>query len=371
MKNDTPLTIGVELEFQVLDETSLLLTPRTAELLPALSKAFEKEFFQSTIELISGVCTTVQQAETFFRKEIPTLQQAGKGLGLTFASTGTHPRGDYRDRVVTPSDRYYRLIDRNQWLIRRMAVYGMHIHLGMRSGDECIRYNNFFMHFIPHLLALSASSPFWQGMHTGLNSCRPTTYEALPTAGMPYLVKSWKGFQTLYNFLLRSGSVQSIKDLWWDIRPSPAYGTLELRICDGPASLQEAMAIVAFVHALARWFDDHSKQWEKNHSTIKRWIARENKWRAIRYGLDAEFIFSRSGKTIPLKEDIARWLEKLQRYYKHLDYGRYLDGMQDILQSGNSATRQTRMFEETDSLDQVVKMNVGEFLSGKPHAFMS
>jgi carboxylate-amine ligase len=366
-KNIIPLTIGVELEFQVLDQSTLLLTPRTTELLQILrSPVFEKEFFQSTVEVISGVSKSVHQVQEFFERRLPELRQAGSQLGITFASTGTHPRGDYRDRLVTPSDRYHQLIDRNQWLIRRMAVYGMHIHLGMKSGDDCIRYNNFFMHFIPHLLALSGSSPFWQGMHTGLNSCRPTTYEALPTAGMPYLVKTWDGFQRLFKFLHRSGSVQSIKDLWWDIRPSPAYGTVELRICDGPATLEEAMAIVAFVHALGAWFSENGETWEKSNSTIKRWIARENKWRAIRYGLEADFIHSRSGGTIPLKADIDTWLLKLDPYYKRFKYNQHLDAIGNIVTNGNSSQRQTRMFGNTNSLDEVVKMNVREFVSGKP-----
>jgi carboxylate-amine ligase len=236
------LSMGIELELQVLDQKNLLLTPRASEIIELVKNdAFKQEFFQSTIEIISGVCSDVHAAESDLKNSLQKARQATAQLGLTLASTGTHPLADYRDRLITPSPRYHELIDRNQWLIRRMAVYGMHIHLGMRSGEDCIRFNYFFMHVLPHILSLSGSSPFWQGMYTGLSSCRPTTYEALPTAGMPYLVKDWKEFQKLYHFLLRSKAIQSMKDLWWDIRPSPQIGTLELRFCDEPATLAEVL----------------------------------------------------------------------------------------------------------------------------------
>jgi carboxylate-amine ligase, YbdK family len=184
------LTLGVELEFQVLDKNTLQLAPRAHEIIDRVNdKKITHEFFQSTLEVITGICKNVQEVSDDFIQSLDKVHKAANELGLELASTGTHPQADYRDRLITDSPRYGELIDRNQWLIRRMAVYGMHIHFGMRTGDECIRYNNFFLHFVPHLIALSASSPFWQKMDTGLVSCRPTTYESLPTAGMPYIVK--------------------------------------------------------------------------------------------------------------------------------------------------------------------------------------
>lgn len=202
------LSLGVEFELQVLDANELLLTPRAGEVLRASDvEKFKEEFFQSTLEIITGVCKNVHAAEKDLSQSLKQARTTCENLNLKLASTGTHPLGDYRDRVVTPSPRYNELIDRNQWLIRRMAVYGMHVHIGMNSGDACIRYNYFFLRLLPHLLALSSSSPFWQGMYTGLASCRPTTYEALPTAGMPYLVKNWREFEKLYQFLQRSSAI--------------------------------------------------------------------------------------------------------------------------------------------------------------------
>jgi glutamate---cysteine ligase / carboxylate-amine ligase len=362
------LSMGIELELQVLDQKNLLLTPRAAEIIELIKDdAFKQEFFQSTVEIITGVCSDVHAAEIDLKRSLQKARYATSQLGLTLASTGTHPLADYRDRLVTPSPRYHELIDRNQWLIRRMAVYGMHIHLGMRSGEDCIRFNYFFMHVLPHILSLSGSSPFWQGMYTGLSSCRPTTYEALPTAGMPYLVKNWNEFQKLYHFLLRSKAIQSMKDLWWDIRPSPQIGTLELRFCDEPATLKEVLGIAAFVHALAHWFRDHQEEWTKSNTPLKRWIFRENKWRAMRYGLQAEIVTSKNGKTTLLRKDIKNWLRAVEPYIKQLNYTQYISVIESILEKGNSSDRQHRIFEKTSDLMEVVKLNVSEFENEMPN----
>jgi carboxylate-amine ligase len=324
------------------------------------------EFFQSTIEIVSGICQTVHEVQGDLRPSVYKAYLKANQLNLKLGSTGTHPLADYRERLVTPSKRYHDLIDRNQWLIRRMAVYGMHIHLGMPSGNACIRYNYFFMHFLPHILALSGSSPFWQGMYTGLSSCRPTTYEALPTAGMPYLVKNWLEFQKLYSFLLKSKAINSIKDLWWDLRPSPQHGTLELRFCDEPATLKEALAIVAFVHALACWFREHEEEWNHAHTPMKHWILRENKWRAIRYGLHAQIVVARNGKTKLLYKDIQEWIKTIEPYVKALKYSQYLDVVKEIVEKGNSSDRQYKIFESTHDPKEVIRHNVKEFESGEP-----
>ncbi|HEX6226429.1 MAG TPA: YbdK family carboxylate-amine ligase [Chryseolinea sp.] len=361
------LTLGVELELQVLDADSLLLTPRAAEIIELCgSKHIVPEFFQSTVEIVSRVCQNAADVEVDLKSSIDMVQAKSSSLNLKLASTGTHPLADYRERLVTPSKRYHDLIDRNQWLIRRMAVYGMHVHLGMKSGDACIRYNYFFIHFLPHILALSGSSPFWQGMYTGLSSCRPTTYEALPTAGMPYLVKNWPEFQKLYSFLLKSKAINSMKDLWWDLRPSPQHGTLELRFCDEPATLKEAVGIVAFIHALAFWFRDHEEEWNHSHTPLKHWIFRENKWRAIRYGLHAQIVVARNGKTKLLYKDIQEWIKKVEPYSRELKYGAYLGVLKEVIEKGNSSERQYKIFEATHDLKEVIRKNVQEFESREP-----
>lgn len=361
------LSLGVELELQVLDEKTLLLAPRAAEITSRVSDAKLKlEFFQSSLEIITGICSDVHEIEKDLSASLLKAQQAAGELGLKLSSTATHPLAQYRDRLVTPSPRYFDLIDRNQWLIRRMAVYGMHIHIGMKSGDSCINYNYFFIQFLPHILALTASSPFWQSMYTGLSSCRPTVYEALPTAGMPYLVRSWHEFQKLYHFLVESKSIHSMKDLWWDLRPSPHLGTLELRFCDQPATLKEALGVIAFVHLLALWYRDHEEEWARSHTSLKQWILRENKWRAIRHGVHAEILTPRRGKTMLLSRDILHWLRILQPYAVAANYEKHLRVLYDILQKGSSSARQCKRYETTQRLSAVVEHNIAEFYTGEP-----
>lgn len=363
------LTLGVEIELQLIDPETGNLAPRAEELLKATRHIpnVKPEFYLSTIEVNTDKCYNVHEVEHDLRSTYTQLNEQAEKLGIAFSTTGAHPFAKYSDCIISPTKRYQELIDRNQWLTRRMTVYGLHVHIGMASGDDCIRYNNFFMNFMPHLLALSASSPFWQGTDTGLSSCRPTTYEALPTAGQPYHVRSWKDFENLYDSLKKCGSIQTLKDLWWDMRPSPGFGTLEIRVCDGCATLQETLAITAFIHALAHWFADNGS-WLESVNYPPRWLSRENKWRVIRYGLDAELVMNTDGKTKLLRDDLKEWVEKLQPYALKLGYTQYLTNLLYILETGTSSHRQRKIFQEYASLEEVVKFNIAEYSTQRPYA---
>lgn len=361
------LTLGVEVELQLIDPLTYNLSSRAEELLAAASaiKKVKPEFYLSTIEINTDKCNNVHESEKDLRNTLTELLPISEALGIRFSTTGSHPFAKYSDCIIAGGERYQTLIDRNQWLTRRMTVYGLHVHIGMESGDDCIRYNNFFMNFLPHLLALSASSPFWQGTDTGLASCRPTTYEALPTAGQPYHVKNWSEFERLYDALKRCGSIESMKDLWWDLRPSPNFGTLEIRVCDGPATLKETLAIVAFIHALSHWFQDNGS-WLESVNYPPRWLSRENKWRVMRHGLDAQLVMNTGGKLKSVREDIEEWVERLKPYTESLGYQRYMADVLEITRLGNSSERQRKVFQRTDSLEEIVKLNVDEFISQTP-----
>lgn len=360
------LTLGVEIELQIIDKKSFNLSA-SAEKLLNLAKKIDKlkpEFYLNTVEINTGKCKTVQEIECDLNESLDLLEPITEKMSIAFASTGCHPFSRYSDCIITPSSRYNELIDRNQWLTKRMTVYGLHVHIGMKSGDDCIRFNNFFLNFIPHLLALSASSPFWQGEDTGLASCRPTTYEALPTAGQPYQTENWRDFEYLCHTLIKCDAIRSLRDLWWDIRPSPSYGTLEIRACDGAANMQETSAIVAYIHLLAHWFNDNAG-WIDKVPAPARWLARENKWRAMRYGLDGNMVTNIDGTTKLIKEDILEWLEKLLPYAQKLRYEKYVDDLKNIIKHGNSSTRQLKVYAQTNSLQEVVKFNIEEFKKRK------
>jgi carboxylate-amine ligase len=246
-----------------------------------------------------------------------------------------------------------------------MTVYGLHIHLGMNDGNECIRFNNFFLPFLPHFLALSSSSPFWQGEDTGLASCRPTTYESMPTSGQPYEVNGWNDFQNLYHILKKCGAINSLKDLWWDMRPSPGYGTLEIRVCDGLPTLAGAAAIVAYIHLLANWFKDNGN-WLNQVQPSPTFLLRENKWRVVRYGLDAELVLNTDGKIAPIREEIEKWLDITKDYVSKLGYESHIETLREIMRRGTSSERQRKIFADTGSIQEVARHNVREFLSQSP-----
>lgn len=361
------LTLGVEVELQLIDAKTFNLTSRAEEVLKATAEIskIKPEFYLSTIEINTDKCDNVSEIESDLSQTFSALQSATKNMQILFAATGSHPFSRYDDWQISPTTRYLELIDRNQWLTRRMGVYGLHVHIGMKNGEDCIRFNNFFMYFLPHLLALSSSSPFWQGIDTGLASCRPTAYEALPTAGQPYQVKTWQDFEHLYNSLKACGSIKSLKDLWWDLRPSPRFGTLEIRVCDGTATLAEALAIVALIHALAHWFADNGT-WLETVACPPYWLLRENKWRAIRHGLNAELIMNTEGKIKLMREDIHEWIEKLTPYIKKLNYENYFSFLKTIMEAGTSSERQKNIFNHHACLEEVVKHNVSEFLLQVP-----
>ena len=361
-------TVGVELELQVLDGRTLRLTPRAPEILALVQDArLAKEMFRSTIELVTGICATARAAVDDLAATLHHVRMASDASGLRFAGTGTHPLADYNDRLVMDSERYHELLDRNQWLIRRMAVYGLHVHIGLPSGDACIRYMNAFLHLVPHLIALSASSPFWRGVDTGLCASRPTVYEAHPTSGLPVLVRDWAEFNVVYEDMLRTGSIQSMKDIWWDLRPSPGYGTLEIRVCDGPATMLETGAITAYIQANAAYLREVEGVQEGPSPDIPvRWILRENKWRALRYGLGATVIEPRDRTVRPLRDAILARLTLLEPYFNAAGEEHYLACLRNICTRGNSSDRQRAEYARNGQVEDVVRFNVREFEAGEP-----
>ena len=268
---------------------------------------------------------------------------------------------------MSDSPRYHELLDRNQWLIRRMAVYGLHVHLGMPSGDACIRYMNAFLHLVPQLIALSASSPFWRGVDTGLAASRPTAYEAHPTSGLPVLVRDWAGFIKVYSDMRATGSILSMKDIWWDLRPSPAYGTLEIRICDGTATLAELAAITAYIHANAAYMRAEEQVEERPLPEVPtRWVLRENKWRALRYGLDTEVIDAHDLRVRPLRATILDRLDRLAPWFRANGGEGELALLRTLCARGNSSDRQRAVYARTGQVEDVARFNVREFEAGEP-----
>ena len=362
-------TLGVEIECQIVDEAGALATDTAAtKILAELDDdvAFKHELLECTIEVITGVCQDVDEVRQDLGGKIKRLSEAAENQGYRVLCTGTHPFSAWADQTVSPDPRYYRLIENCQWTARRLLIFGIHTHVGVGSGEEAIAISRSLSTFIPHFLALSSSSPYWQGRDTGLASVRSKIFESLPTAGLPYLLDNWGQFQRFMRTLIGAGTIRSIREVWWDIRPHPGFGTLELRICDGIPTLEETLSIVALSQSLVVWLGERYNAGLDVPEHLQ-WTIRENKWRAARYGLDAEIIRDEEGNLISLRRSIGDLVEKLEPCARNLGCHDELMGIPRILERGTSATRQREVFSETKDLSRVVDSLVEEMRTGKPH----
>jgi len=371
------LTLGVEIELQLIDPVNFDLKPAAIEILNRVERKTPKiksEIFQSMIEIETGVCRTAVDAQTDLTETIAILKKACEKSEVLLSGSGTHPFASYLERILSPGDRYSQLIERNQWIARRLVIFGLHVHVGMPNPDAIIKVMNAYMNYAPLLLGLSASSPFWHRDDTGLASSRSTFFESTPTGGHPVIVDSWGEYEDLYFKMLDSGSVTSPKDLWWDIRPSPQYGTLEIRTCDVMPTLEENIALVALIHSMGAYFLENMKAGVQN-PTPTDWQYRENKWRATRHGLDFDFVLNDWGEARPAKEIITELLEKVSD--APIPTGKsgetvpareiYADAflrLRQMAAEGPPSLRQRRVFQENGTLESVVAASCHEFAEG-------
>jgi carboxylate-amine ligase len=263
-------------------------------------------------------------------------------------------------RKLFPADRYHGLIARNQWIARRLLIFGLHVHVGMPDAETCIAVQNELLYDLGLLLAVSVSSPYWQGEATGLASSRVTVFEAMPTGGLPSLVHDWTEFNELVETLQKANAITSLKDLWWDIRPSPRYGTLEIRVCDGLATIRETCAIVALAQGLARRAGERVASGQ-GRTFPPAWRVRENKWRASRHGMDADYITGNDGQSMAVRAYLSRTLAELEAD-GFMAPSPYLEDLRRIAGGApTSAERQRALFDRTQSFDDVTKALADEF----------
>ncbi len=358
-----PFTLGVEVELQIVDRDSSELSPQAPQLLDRWTgpATVQPEIFQSMIELSTGICRDAAQAERELRDTARALLPHAQALGVRFIASGTHPSARYTERKLFPAERYHGLIARNQWIARRLQIFGLHVHIGMENPETAIAIQNELLHDLALLLACSTSSPFWEGDNTGLASSRVTVFEALPTGGSPQLVHDWTEFCELVETLQRAQAITSLKDLWWDIRPSPRYGTIEIRICDGLATLRETGMIVALAQALARRAGARVAAGQGRRFPPM-WRIRENKWRASRHGMDAELVIANDGSHAPAREYLGRTLEALIADGHLAGDGPHTAALRGLATGDKtSAERQRDVFAAYGSLEAVARSLADEF----------
>lgn len=353
------LSLGVEVEVQLLNGRTLDLVPAAPYLLKRLADdgIFRPEFYSTMLEMVTGVCTNLEQVESELSSAGARLLHAADGVGVRVAGNGTHAfSGLGQPSMLFPNPRYRELMRRNQWIALNKNLFGLHVHVGMSSGEQAIRLMNAATPYLSYLLALSASSPFWHGRDSGLATARTTVFESQPISGPAPPLHSFADYQSLTRRLWRAGAIQSLKDPHWDIRPCPGFGTLEVRICDGQANLRDTLALVALIQCLFAWLD-HQPPLRPAHP----WYLRENKWRAIRWGLDADMIVDEEGLVRPLRHELADLIGQLEPHAQQLGCAGHLRHVSHMVLGGNSAQRQRETFRLEPNLASMTQALVQEW----------
>jgi carboxylate-amine ligase len=364
-------SLGIELELEIVDRESRQLTSAASELLEDLGgdhhPKIKHELFECTLEVITGICATVAEAKDDLASSVKELRAVTDARGLALMCSGSHPFSDWHDQRLSPDPRYAKLVDEMQWVARRMQIFGVHFHVGVRSAEKAITIANALTAYLPYFLALSASSPYWGGRDTGMASSRSTVFESLPTAGLPYHLADWSEFEQFMETLVESQAIKTIREVWWDIRPHPDFGTVELRMCDGIPTLREVGALAAMAQSLVEWLDTLI---DRGYAppVPREWVVRQNKWRAARHGIDADLITDERGARAPLRRGLEELVEELSPTAARLGCAEELPGNFEILHFGPSYARQRRVVQGGGTPVEVVDSLVTELETDVPGA---
>ena len=358
------LSIGIEEEYQTIDPQSRDLRSHIgSEILPkakrALHEAVKPEMHQAVIEVGTKVCHNIKEA----REDIRTLRQQMITLasenGLLLAAASTHPFADWKVQEIYPDERYQRVLEDMQMIARANLVFGLHVHVGIEDRNQAIHIMNSMRYFLPHILALSANSPFWMGLQTGFKSYRSKVFERFPRTGIPDTFSNWSDYETFVNLLVKTGCIDNGKKIWWDIRPHPFFNTLEVRVCDIPMRLDETLAIAALIQATtAMLWKLHASN--KSYRIYGRALISENKFRASRYGLDGKLIDFGKETEVPERDLILEYLELIDDVVDELGSREEIDYIHEMLRMGTGADRQLKVYQETNDLTKVVDYIVSE-----------
>ncbi len=357
-------TIGIEEEYQTVDpETRDLRSHIHAEIVQKgkmlLAERVKPEMHQSVIEIGTGVCRNIQEAKAEIRDIRSQIVGLARANGLRLAAGGTHPFALWASQDIYPDERYHTIVEDMKMVARANLIFGLHVHIGVEDRETAIQLMNGARYFLPHILALSTNSPFWQGMETGLRSYRCKVFDKFPRTNIPDLYAGWSEFEDYVELLIRTGCIDNAKKIWWDIRPHPHFPTLEFRICDMPMRLEESIGIAALCEAvLAKLYQLHQQNLSFRY--YSRALIMENKWRAARYGLDGKLIDFGKQEEVPVRQLIGEILEFVSDVVDELGSREEIGYIGRILQEGTGADRQLKIFRETGDLKRVVDYMITE-----------
>ncbi|MCW2960553.1 MAG: glutamate--cysteine ligase [Thermoleophilia bacterium] len=346
----TPYSLGVEEEFQILDPATMELAPAVDQILEGISDAdklqVKHELMQSVVETCTQVCEGVSQAVEDLARVRALVIQRADDLGLAIASAGTTPISLWEAQKVTDKPRYRDLVARLQWVARRELIFGMHVHVGVDSADKCMYVYNAIRPELPLLLALSANSPFWQNATTGLQSSRIKVFDAFPRSGMPaHFANGWDDYESLLSRGATSGLIPDHTYVWWDVRPHPDFGTIEIRICDAQTRLRDTAGLTALIQAMVAYHGERFDRGVQLEAEVPQLLIEENRWSAARYGLDGEMIDFATDELASTRHLVAKLLDRTEPVAKRLGSNGWFDLLGGMLEQ-TGATRQMNAWLE-------------------------
>lgn len=350
-------TLGIEEEYQVIDPETRELTSHHQKIVEVASKHVEEqvkaEMHQAVVEVGTRICQDITDARAQLTQLRRTIYEISKDLGYRIGAAGTHPFSEWEKQLITPNPRYEEIVQEMQDTARSNLIFGLHVHVGMEDKSLGLQILNSFRYFLPHLYALSTNSPFWEGRNTGFKSFRTKVFDKFPRTGIPDVFETIGQYEHYVNLLVKTGCIDNVKKIWWDIRLHPFFPTIEIRICDIPMTVNETIAITAIIQALvAKLYQLRSQN--LNFIIYHRALINENKWRASRYGLDGKLIDFGKEIEVDTRALIEEMLDFVDDVVDELGSREEINKVREILKKGTGADRQLAVYEETKDLVKVV-----------------
>jgi glutamate---cysteine ligase / carboxylate-amine ligase len=350
-------TVGIEEEFQVVDPETRDLRSSISEIVESghdiLHDQLKKEMFQAMVEVGTTVCKDVEEARVEVVRLRKIVSQLAEEAGGRLVAAGTHPFASWQDLDITDDERYASITEQLQDIARSIAVYGLHVHVGVEDRDHAVELMNEARYFLPHILALSVNSPFWRGRNTGIKSYRCVIWGRMPRTGIPDHFRSWDDYRRFVDMLIRTNSIDEPKKIWWDIRPHPKFNTLEFRVCDMPTRVDETVALAALIQAVVAKLA-RLRAGNLGFRHYPRALIMENRWRAMRYGIDGNLIDFGKGTEVPMRTLAEELLEFVDDVVDDLGSRDAIKTVDTILREGTGADRQLAVFRETQDVRAVV-----------------
>ncbi|MDQ3863407.1 MAG: glutamate--cysteine ligase [Actinomycetota bacterium] len=347
-------SLGVEEELHIVDATTGELVQKIEEIMSRLPEELREfvsyELFQSVLEIKTPVCASAAETEKHLRELRGRVGSWAAACGASLASAGTHPFSRYRDQKVTDQERYKNVLKTLRWIAQREVIFGQHVHVAVPGPQEAIIAHNRLAQQTPLLLALSANSPFWQGFDTGFESARVKIFESFPRAGLPPAFPDYEAFEAYVDLMVEAGAMEDYTYCWWDVRPHPKIGTIELRVLDSQTSLKDTVALTALTQCLVA----QALEEVGPHEPYEMHLAVENKFRASRYGMDAAFYDAHERTTVPAKDVARTFVERLKPHAQDLGCEGELEGVLEIVDGGTGSQRQREVYKESGNFLDVV-----------------